>query len=686
MDFLEKLNSAQRQAVTTESRRVLVLAGAGSGKTRVLTSRILWLLQEKNIPPQAVLALTFTNKAAQEMRQRVQSMSPQASSVMLTTFHSFGAWFLREYAGLLGLPRYFSIYDDEESTSLLKRIFPPEPLAQLKSLYHQIQRCKDGSLRLHEQEELREVYGQFNVALRTNRAVDFGDLIYLPQYFLAHNELLKNKVQHRWQAILVDEYQDTNATQAQLLMQMMGEQTYVMVVGDDDQSIYGFRGAEPTNMIDFSKNVDHCEVVKLEENYRSIPTILTCANAVIEHNIGRLGKHLYSNLPAGEKPRVVVLDNQDEEARYVCQLLQEGNLSKTAVLYRVNAQSRALESALMRIKIPYIILGSIRFYQREEIKTTLAWLSFLLNPYDEASFTRLVGRPAQGIGPKNMQLILSVRQDETILDAMKKSLPELKGKARKSCEKLIQSFAKWQEDLKKYSLVDFFRSFIHESGLFEFYSLQDRTDHTERVNNIQELLTVLQNYGSGEEALSEFLEAATLAQQPEQSNYGDTDAPHVALMTVHNAKGLEYERIILTGMEEELFPWGDTTSENIEEERRLCYVAVTRAQKELYMLAVRQRSLYGKTTYHRPSRFFTEMGEENFLLFHAGSPKKEVGQIVSGFAKGDWVRHQDYGIGQVSSSVYVAGKHVIEVYFEGGRKAKFLPEFTPLEKLPPPLD
>lgn len=687
MMFLQHLNATQKRAVTSESEHILVLAGAGSGKTRVLTSRILWLLEEKKIPAHSILALTFTNKAAQEMRQRVQNMSPTAHDVMLTTFHSFGAWFLRKYANFFQFPRYFSIYDDEESVSLLKRFFPKEPIVHLKAVYHQIQRCKDGSLLLQEQEDLSDVYGQFNAALRANRAVDFGDLIYLPQHFLAHNDLLKQAVQQRWKAILVDEYQDTNITQAQLLQQMTGEHTYVMVVGDDDQSIYRFRGAEPTNMLDFSQKMPDCEIIKLEENYRSTPAILACANELIRYNTGRLGKELYSNTAKGEKPQLIILDDQEAEAAYVCQLLESGSLQDTAVLYRVNAQSRALESALMRNKIPYIILGSIRFYQREEIKTTLAWLSFLLNPYDEASFTRLVGRPTQGIGPKNIQTILEARNQEgSILDAMAHVVDHMKGKAAKSCARLIELFAKWHTDLTQQSLVDFFRNFVHESGLYEHYGQKDRAEHTERLNNIQELMTVLENYGNGVASLAEFLEAASLAQQVEESEYGNKNDARVTLMTVHNAKGLEYKRIILLGMEEELFPWEPLGTDDVEEERRLCYVAVTRAKKELYMLRTHQRSLYGKTTSRRPSRFLTEMGTDNFSILarHAGNNQQAESVQDGLFRKGDWVRHADYGIGKVIASDIISGRQVIQVHFEGGKKGKFLPEFTSLEKLPPP--
>ena len=690
-DYLQKLNAAQKEAVTAASKHILVLAGAGSGKTRVLTSRILWLLEEKDIPARAILALTFTNKAAEEMRQRVQNASLRAHDVMLTTFHSYGAWFLREYSGYCGFSRYFSIYDDEEAVTLLKRLYPREPLSQLKFYYHQIQRCKDGSLKMQEEQDLQMVYAAYNAALRENRAVDFGDLIYLPQIFLSENPLLRRAVHQRWGAILVDEYQDTNARQAKMLMQMISENAYVMAVGDDDQSIYGFRGAEPTNMIDFTKNLPDCHVVKLEENYRSTPAILACANQVIAHNSGRLGKQLFSRKETGAKPQVMILENQDDEANYLCRLLQDGRLAQTAVLYRVNAQSRSIESALTKAKIPYIILGSIRFYQREEIKTVLAWLTFLLNPFDEAAFSRLIARPASGIGKKNLALILSHRGEEgNLLRALQSSLTKMKGRAVGSCARLAGLFEKWNEDLEKESLSDFFQTFIHESGLFEFYSAQDAAEYTQRLNNIRELSTVLQTYGRGREALSEFLETVMLDQSAEELS-GNRRDERVTLMTVHNAKGLEFERIILLGMEEELFPWENAQGQDIEEERRLCYVAVTRAKEQLYITATRQRSLYGKTAFRHPSRFLSEMGEENLDMMMGAYGQEhracQAGGESAGpaaYRKGDWVRHEDYGVGRIICSQVISGRQVIDVHFEGGRRAKFLPEFTPLEKLPAP--
>ena len=689
-NYLQKLNAAQKEAVTAESKHILVLAGAGSGKTHVLTSRILWLLEEKNIPAHTILALTFTNKAAREMYQRVQSASPRVHDVRLTTFHSYGAWFLREYAGYCRFSRYFSVYDDDEAVALLKRLYPLESLSQLKFYYHQIQRCKDGSLKVQEEQDLKMMYDIYNAALRENRAVDFGDLIYLPQNFLSENPLLRQAVHQRWGAILVDEYQDTNVTQAKMLMQMIAEDTYVMAVGDDDQSIYGFRGAEPTNMIDFTKNMPDCHVVKLEENYRSTPAILACANQVIMHNSGRLGKQLFSHKETGIKPQVMILENQDDEANYLCQLLQDGRLAQTAVLYRVNAQSRSIESALTRAKIPYIILGSIRFYQREEIKTVIAWLTFLLNPFDEAAFTRLISRPTSGIGKKNLALILSRRSDEeSILQALQNSLPQMKGKAAQGCTRLAGHFEKWSEDLEKETLADFFQIFIHESGLFEFYKAQDAADHTEKLNNIRELATVLQTHGKGREALSEFLETVMLDQSAEELSDPHRDE-RVTLMTVHNAKGLEFERIIILGMEEELFPWEDAQGQDIEEERRLCYVAVTRAKERLYITTTRQRSLYGKTTFRHPSRFISEMGQENLDMMmgaygqdHTTETGSESGGPMA-YCEGDWVRHEDYGIGCIISSQVVSGRYVINVHFEGGRRAKFLPEFTPLERLPAP--
>ncbi|MGL4525196.1 MAG: ATP-dependent helicase [Spirochaetia bacterium] len=689
--FLQGLNSAQYEAVTTGSRSALVLAGAGSGKTRILTARIAWLLAEKKLDPTQILALTFTNKAAKEMRMRVQELAPNASEVLLSTFHSFGVQFLREYAALIKFPYYFSIYDDNESLQLIKSILPDRDMPELKHIYYQIQRWKDGSLNLADQVDVQDVFEKFNQALRKSRAVDFGDLIYLPVQYLQQYPSLAETVKKRWKAILVDEYQDTNMRQAQWLGNMISEKTYVTIVGDDDQSIYKFRGAEPTNMIDFTHQFAHTITIKLEENYRSSQPILNCANMLINHNTGRIGKTLYSQRKEGPPPVFHGFDQQESENGFICELIEASPGVETAILYRTNAQSRSIETALTLRQIPYRIIGALRFYQREEIKTILAWLTFLVNQHDQASFMRLCEKPTRGMGKKTLQTIFSFfEESSSLLDAMKSAMPVLSHKAKLSCQALIALFQKWQVEIELAVLPVFVKQLLIESGLLDFYDQQDKSQQRERITNIESLVSSMATYPVGKAGLAQFLEHVLLQQELTQDGIDDKEM-RVSLMTIHNAKGLEFDQVILVGMESGLFPREDISNDELEEERRLCYVGITRAKTVLHLTYVREKNVYGKWVHHGPSRFVYEIGEENLMKEQVLERAKTkivkipvTGMAGQRFEEGEWVRHKEYGNGEIIKVAKVSGRYIVEIMFESGRYAKFLPEFIILEKVAKP--
>lgn len=694
--YLKQLNEAQRQAVCSSSRRLLVLAGAGSGKTRVLTSRIAYLIEELGLAARGILAVTFTNKAAKEMRARALRLSAAAEEARLSTFHSFGARFLRDYARLLKLPYYFSIYDDSESLALLKRLYPSEPQNQLKKWQRAISRIKDQALEGQDDwgpweadSELRAVYQAYEAALAQSGALDFGDLIVKPLRALQQDAALQKQVQKRYQAILVDEYQDTNIAQAKLLRALAGPQTYITVVGDEDQSIYGFRGAEPANILLFPQEFPGSEMVKLEENYRSTQPILACANTVIAYNKGRFGKTLFTRRQQGELPQLSVVEDSEAEARFCLQLLQDGRYEETAILYRTNAQSRIFETLFTQNNIPFRLVGTVRFFAREEVKTALALLTLLVNPNDEAAFLRVVNKPSRGLGKKALELVAQKRgagQEASQLAALQQALPELKGKAAVGAADFLTVCHLLQQTLPNAHLPAFLAFALDKSRLADYYKEQDVAEGSDRLGNLRELAGALEPYGSGAEGLAAFLESAALNAGEEARQ--DDNMPRVTLITMHNTKGLEFDRVIVTGMEENLFPRADpydiNYEEELEEERRLCYVAITRARYELYFTCCRWRQLYGKSYKAKPSRFLFELPEDACLGLQALSGASSA--LPQGFAVGAWVRHMEFGLGKIVRREIKGGHELLDIAFEGGAKKRFFAQFTYLEKVKPPSE
>ena len=707
---LDLLNEPQKESVLHGKNPLLILAGAGSGKTRVITTRIAYLIGSQQVHPASILAVTFTNKAAAEMKERVENMAPGSSRVMIKTFHSFGAWLLRLNAERCGLKPSFVIYDDKDSVELLRTIYPDQPRNELKVYANLISRAKDECLTpsdnlksISSDPRFPEYYGKYEEKIRRVGNADFGDLIAMPVHLLRNNEEIRLRLRQRFQAILVDEYQDTNRAQDLLLEQLVGPENRLCVVGDDDQSIYRFRGARVENILSFEKRFPQTKVIRLEENYRSTGHILAAASAVVDNNQGRLGKTLWTRKGDGEKPRVLYFSDQKEETRYVVDLLRDKRYEETAILYRTNAQSKNFEDTFRKNNIPYRLVGNLSFYEREEVKDALAFLSLLLNNADEVAMRRIINKPARGVGTGALEKIDPfLEETDDVLEAVRLSLPYQRGKAKTSLEKFAASYQKPIWDSEQDSLAYYIRTFLDRFELMEHYRTRDRAEGTTREDNIHELINSASEYRGTPEELIRFMEEQGL----NPPSHEETEHVRgVTLITMHNTKGLEFERVIISGMEEGLFPRGGSdvyeNEEDTEEERRLFYVAVTRAMKELYMTSCRYRPRYGRMEESWPSRFINELPADhiieeapydNFGTFEQASEPwdesqekavKGVSRELSGFRQGTRVYHDDYGTGVVFNVINNGGHVVINVQFESGKTAVLMPEFCShkLEKL-----
>lgn len=684
---LETLNPAQREAVLHTGGPLLILAGAGSGKTRVITVKIAWLIRELGVSPYSILAVTFTNKAAGEMRERAAAIEPSASETMIRTFHSFGAWLLRRNAGAAGLASGYSIYDDDDAISLLRTIYPDEHRGTLASYARLISRAKDYTLRPDDDlsevtpdPEFAEIYRAYQQRLDEIGNVDFGDLILKPVELLRSDEAIRTRTRQRFRYILVDEYQDSNVAQYELLKQLADESTYLCVVGDDDQSIYRFRGAEVRNILTFSESFPQTTVVKLEQNYRSTGPILDVASAVVQNNAGRLGKTLWTDRTGGMTPTVALLRDHDEEVDFCLELI-EREPRETAILYRTNAQSRLFETALLRAGIPYRIVGSLRFYEREEVRDALAALKLAANPRDEVSYRRIINKPARGIGDKTLEKITS-RIGEAggnVLTATEAAIGELSKKAGTSARRFLDALAGAKATLGTGQLSTYVEHLLHELAIWELHAEnKDEVTARSKVENLEEFVNAASLYQATDEGLAEFLEMVELDRSREQDEMLDAQ---VTLITMHNTKGLEFDRVIVTGLEEGLFPrGGDEDPDEIEEERRLFYVAVTRARDELYLTSCSYRRVHGRLLDFVPSRFLGEIPRE--LVEMAGESRgMRRADDDGGYPAGSVVYHDDYGTGVVTRAFHSGSELVVQVQFESGRVARFLPKYTPLEKV-----
>ncbi len=647
-EHLEGLNPDQRRAVEQTSGPLLVLAGAGSGKTRVLTHRIAHLVDEAGVAPWHILAVTFTNKAAGEMRERVERLVGQdcAGRLWIGTFHSICARLLRYEADAFGLHGDFTIYDADDSRALVRRVLDGLDLAEqdfpVRQVHGEISRAKNAMIGVDEftrgadgnprRRRLAEVYSAYEEGLRANNAFDFDDLIVEPVRQLQRHEEVLAKWRDRWQHILVDEYQDTNRPQYLLTRLLAAEHRNLCVVGDDDQSIYQFRGADLRNILDFEADYPEAVVVRLEQNYRSTSRILAAANAVIGHNLARKGKSLWTRGEEGPAIRLAECGDDRAEARHLVEAVgarcrDEGlTLSDAAILYRANAQSRVLEEELRRRGIPYVLVGGIRFYERREIKDVLAYLRLLVNPADDISLLRVINTPRRGIGDRTVERLAAHARDshtnliQAALDAAE--VPGLGGRSAKA----VQEFAGVMESLARaaggggLTLPELAREVMERTGYLDALEAQDTPDAQARRENLDELVNGMAEFAAEHEdeeaGLSQFLEQVALMTSEDEAGLAAGDQGTLTLMTLHGAKGLEYPVIAICGLEEELFPTmraieaERTDAGAIEEERRLCYVGITRARRHLLLTWARWRYLFGQAREMLPSRFLAEIPEE----------------------------------------------------------------------------
>ncbi len=730
--YLESLNPEQLQAVLHTGGPLLILAGAGTGKTRVITTKIAYLVKEIGMSPESILAVTFTNKAAREMRERAMQIEPACERSTIRTFHSFGAWFLRRNAAAVGIDSNFVIYDDDDSAQLVRTILPQASKQECEHYATLISRAKDYNIepdspsldRLSQESNLRRIYTMYEERLRATGNVDFGDLIRLPARLLESDQVIARRTHQRFRVILVDEYQDSNVAQFILLQRLASQETYVCVVGDDDQSIYRFRGAEVRNILSFANSFPGTTVIRLERNYRSSQTILDIAGNVVSHNKNRLGKTLHATKPGGIKPELALLDDQDQEVEFCSHIVKNhvragGRLSDITILYRTNAQSLAFEKEFPRKKINYKIVGALRFYEREEVKDVLAYLSFLLNPRDEIAFRRIVNKPTRGLGESSVDMLLEDAQQRgtTILEACLACQTSLKGKAKAGMEEFLAVIKEASELLKpggektdkgEKSLSVVLETIIEESKLAEYHKNKDEIAGTQKLSNMEELVNAASLYPAVQEGLAEFLETIDLDRSLQAVEDEDaTDA--VTLITMHNTKGLEFPIVIITGLEQGLFPRDDESGDELEEQRRLFYVALTRAKDRIYMTACHWRRIHGRLFETQPSRFLTEidpslyrlwgeMPQTEYRSLRPGSEAAQARGASPPTAQGrntaqvlgirEWkvgmkVYHDEYGQGVVIKTTdnENSGPLVI-VQFETGKVGQFFPKYTKkLEKI-----
>lgn len=682
MSWLERLNEAQQKAVTAPLQNSLILAGAGSGKTRVLVNRIGWLVAEDKLRLPEVLAVTFTNKAASEMKNRLKQLLPHVPfDWWVGTFHGLSHRFLRRHHDKVGLSAHFQIIDSDDQSRMIKRIIADMKLDieqwPVKKAQSFINAQKDEGLRPSQVQvpsygPLRvwsQIYAAYHEACMRSEVVDFAELMLRCVELFQKNPDILASYQAQFRLILVDEFQDTNRIQYQWMKLLAGPESVVMAVGDDDQSIYGWRGARVENIQRFIDEFKHVEVVRLEQNYRSTNTILQAANHLIANNRERMGKSLWTEGAHGEKICLYSAFNELEEAIFVRDEIQKQlnngrPASEMAVLYRSNAQSRVMEEALLRAGIRYRIYGGMRFFERSEIKDALAYLRLILNPQDDAAFERAIHVPTRGIGEKTLSHIREVArlQSLSLWDAVLLTLAndDFTPRAKAALQGFMNYFPKWQALLQELSLSSIVTTILEESGLLAHYSEKNRERSESKRENLLELVNAVEEYSRQADAPEDMLQFLTQAALEAGEWQAESFDAHVQLMTLHAAKGLEFPVVFMVGMEEGLFPSQMSMDEpsRLEEERRLCYVGMTRAMQQLFLSYAEVRRQYGREQYHRPSRFLAEMPND---LIHAirpqarfASPKSPPQATVKGsenqpFSIGQEVQHSHFGSGVVLS-------------------------------------
>ncbi len=722
MKILNKLNEQQRQAVEFNTAPNMIVAGAGSGKTRVLTYKIAYLI-EKGYDPTTILALTFTNKAAKEMKERIKKLiGAKANKIWMGTFHSIFGRILRMEAEKLGYTSNFSIYDREDSVSLVNNVMQALNISldgfNASSVQHKISSLKNQMISPEEfekhiasnliQRKIAQIYLEYNKRLKDNNSMDFDDLLLKPIELFTHHQRILQKYRGRFKYILVDEYQDTNKAQYELLKLLTTSRIKICVVGDDAQSIYGWRGAEIKNMLNFEKDFPKAKTFRLEQNYRSTGIILKAADSVIKNNSNQIAKTLWTENNDGEQISILRCTDEKDEAFKIAKQIKEEitkrklSLNDIAILYRMNSQSRALEEALKREKLPYKIIGGVEFYRRKEIKNIIAYLRVLANQDDEESLLRIMNYPQRGIGNTSISKMIAFarRQNISLFTTMARvfEVIEVKERIQKNTKEFKLFLNKYIELKDKLSLYELTSALVDELGILRMFKEENTAESLGRYDNVQELLSGIAEFTKENKnaTLDDFLADVSLISGIDQL---EEEENSLTLMTIHSSKGLEFPVIFLTGLEEDIFPLNPKfdSDSNTEEERRLFYVALTRAEKKIYITYARSRYRFGEVAYQSKSRFLEELDPSTYVDVNPGGGKKggrkrkafydelyqesydEFNQERRSFRVGSRVVHEIFGRGKVLQITGEGDMQKVSIDFEEKGKKTLLLKFANIQ-------
>ena len=719
--ILDNLNDDQRNAVTSEKQHLLVLAGAGSGKTRVLVHKVAWEVEALGKNPSSIMAVTFTNKAANEMRSRIETLlQSQIFDSWVGTFHGLSHKLLKRFHKEADLSSGFTILDSDDQLRIIKRISKEFNLDEAtwpaRQSQWQINSWKDEGIRSSKVNEdgdfytetVNKIYKEYEETCNRDDLVDFGELILKSYEVIKKSPSVKTFFESRFESVLIDEFQDTNTIQYKWLQEIASAKTKITAVGDDDQSIYGWRGAKVEHVNSFTEDYNNTEVIRLEQNYRSTSVILNAANSLIDNNKDRLGKNLWTEKVEGENIILYQAYNEQDEARYVADVLKDwmhkgGAYEETAILYRSNAQSRAIEEALLRISIPYRIYGGLRFYERLEIKNAIAYLKVIFNNNDNPSFERSVSNPTRGVGEKTLNKIrqTSKKYNISYIKASAKLIDEgnISGRGGAGLKDYLEFVAGCKNFIEENTLSELMELIIKETGLYAYHGKEAGEKGKTRTENLEELITATKNFEqsikeeiTNSQIAERYLDIISLDSGDRQASEHDDAAQ---LMTMHSAKGLEFKLVILTGLEESLFPHGRSmeSSSQLEEERRLCYVAITRAMEKLYITHAESRRLHGTDTFNPPSRFLKEIPKD---LIDEIRPRAQTNipynrkdfsetkiefEMDIGISLGQKVRHKKFGEGIVLNYEGSGESARVQVNFEDSGTKWLVMSYANLEKM-----
>ncbi|WP_353892705.1 DNA helicase PcrA [Proteinivorax hydrogeniformans] len=718
MEILQNLNPEQKEGVKITEGPLLLIAGAGSGKTRVLTHRIAYIIEKQKAKPWEILAITFTNKAAKEMKERVADLVYGSEDMWISTFHAACVRILRREAKHLGYNNNFNIYDTSDKMKIIKdcakeldidtKKFTPRSIASaISKAKNQLITAKDYVGHNFHEKQVEKVYKMYDRRVKANNAMDFDDLIFeTVRLFRQHPDILE-RYQNQFKYIMVDEYQDTNHSQYILVNFLAKGHRNICVVGDDDQSIYLFRGADVANILDFEKDYPDAKVIKLERNYRSTQCILNAANEVIKNNEGRKGKNLWTENCEGEKPVFYHATDHIDEIQFMADEINKEQakgrkLSDCTILIRANALTRSIEEVLLKRGIPYQIFAGTEFFNRKEIKDVMAYLSVISNPSDDLSLTRIINVPKRGIGNKTVERLMAVadQKNKTLYDVLKEDAEQIVSRGKDKIKQLVMLIENLREMSQYLNVTDLLDETVNRSG-YRTMLQSDKTEESKiRLENIEELFTVTKEFDNTHGgSLDEFLQQNSLASDADESQIEDS----VKIMTLHSAKGLEFPVVFMAGFEEKLFPHIRSMEDpqELQEERRLCYVGITRAKEKLYITAAQSRALYGRVERHKISRFLEEIpqnliedkstnkysmdnlysrkGPQKANLGGFSMPQKQNTNIT--YRVGMLVEHKKFGQGIITEIKALGDDQGVTINFEKAGSKTLMASFAPLEVL-----